>query len=116
MASERMHSKTNFMVSLALAIAITALPGISMAQEVEEKPSAGAMTLDFAIARPLGIAIFGIGTATFVATLPFSLLGGNVDEAGKKLVAGPAKEAFGRCLGCSHAKGESYGREMRSYE
>ena len=36
-----------------------------------------------------------------VAVLPFSLLGGNADEAGEVLVMGPAKATFVRCLGCT---------------
>jgi hypothetical protein len=37
----------------------------------------------------------------YVATLPFSLLGGNAGEAGKVLVVGPAEATFVRCLGCT---------------
>ncbi len=59
------------------------------------------MVGDLLVARPLGIAIFAVGSATFVATLPFSMLGGNTGEVGKTLVIDPAREAFVRCLGCT---------------
>lgn len=96
-----MDKGKRLIVSLVLAGAIALLPNVSMAAEVEERPGAGAMAVDFLVARPIGVVIFGLGTATWVATLPFSLLGGNAMEAGDALVVGPAKETFVRCLGCS---------------
>lgn len=96
-----MDKGNKFIVSLVLALAIAFLPNASMAAEVEERPGAGAMAVDFMVARPMGLAIFGLGTVTWVATLPFSLLGGNAVEAGDVLVVGPAREVFVRCLGCS---------------
>ena len=66
----------------------------------EDAPSALAMTGDLLIARPVGIAVLAVGTAAFVASLPFSLLGGNTGQAADALVVGPAREAFWRCLGC----------------
>lgn len=83
-----------------LSVALVA-PQISVAQEVEEEPSALAMAGDAIIARPLGVAFTVIGAALFVVTLPFSAAGGNVGEAGKELVVGPAKATFVRCLGCT---------------
>lgn len=83
-----------------LSVALVA-PQISVAQEIDEEPSALAMVGDAIIARPLGAAFTVIGAALFVVTLPFSALGGNVGEAGKELVVGPAKATFVRCLGCT---------------
>jgi hypothetical protein len=40
-----------------------------------------------------------IGAAVFVVTLPFSALGGNVGEAGTKLVKEPFQYAWMRPLG-----------------
>jgi hypothetical protein len=42
-----------------------------------------------------------VGGAVWLVSLPFSLLGGNADEAGEVLVMGPAKATFVRCLGCT---------------
>lgn len=86
--------------SILLVVAIALVPNLSMAAQVEEKPKAMYMAMDFLIARPLGVVLTGLGTVTYVATLPFSLLGGNALEAGNTLVIGPAKETFVRCLGC----------------
>lgn len=77
-----------------------------------EAPRAYAMVGDLLIARPLLIAATVIGAGVFVVTLPFSALGGNVEEAGHALVVEPGREAFVRCLGCtsSWAQNQSYQR------
>ena len=73
-----------------------------LADKIQEDPNAVQMTADLLVARPLGLAMFGIGTAVYVVTLPFSLIGGNAGDAGSKLVVEPAKEVFVRCLGCKN--------------
>lgn len=94
--------KRNLMLMLsALLLAIT--PLVSQAETVEETPSGLKMAGDLLIARPIGITIFALGSVTYVATLPFSLAGGNAGEAGKTLVLEPAREAFVRCLGCTRS-------------
>ncbi|MEM8766820.1 MAG: hypothetical protein AAGE43_05215 [Pseudomonadota bacterium] len=55
---------------------------------------------DALIARPVGIAATGAGAVVWGVSLPFSLLGGNAGEAADKLVGGPGRETFVRCLGC----------------
>ena len=85
--------------ALALLTALLSLPAIYNA----DAPPAYAMIGDLLIARPLLIAGTVIGTGVFIVTLPFSLLGGNVGEAGQALVVEPAKAAFVRCLGCTES-------------
>jgi hypothetical protein len=65
-----------------------------------DAPKGYSMMGDLLIARPMLIAATVIGTAAFVVSLPFTLLGGNVKEAGEALVVEPGREAFVRCLGC----------------
>lgn len=84
---------------VVLAVAI-ALPSLSYAQAVEEEPTALAMTGDL-IARPVLFAITVFGTAAYVVSLPFTLVGGNSAEAAETLVIGPAEATFVRCLGCT---------------
>jgi len=57
------------------------------------------MMFDLVILRPLGLAGTAVGTVFFVASLPFSVLGGNTGEAAEKLVLEPAKFTFARPLG-----------------
>jgi hypothetical protein len=83
--------------ALAMAISPTAMA------QVEDDPSALAMAGDLVVARPLGLAITAVGAAVFVVSLPFSILGGSVEQAAETLVQGPARQTFMRCLGCRAA-------------
>jgi len=87
-------------VTILLAMLVALSPLSLSAKSVEEKPSGFEMIADLVIARPLGIALFAVSTTAYVATLPFSLAGGNAGDAGKNMVIDPAKEVFVRCLGC----------------
>lgn len=91
---------SRLLTAVTLSFTLVA-PQITMAQEVQEEPSALAMAGDAIVARPLGVVFTVVGAALFVVTLPFSALGGNVGEAGKELVVGPAEATFVRCLGCT---------------
>jgi hypothetical protein len=86
-------------VVVALMAALLLIPSVSFA--ADESPSAGAMALDAVVARPVLLLFTIAGTGLYLVTLPFSLAGGNADEAAEKLVIGPAKSTFVRCLGCT---------------
>ena len=64
-----------------------------------ERPSGGAMLMDAVFMRVPMTLVTIAGAAVFVVTLPFTALGGNVGEAGTKLVAEPFKYAWVRPLG-----------------
>lgn len=64
-----------------------------------QEPTGGTMLADTFLVRPFMLVGTILGTATFIVTLPFSLLGGNVGEAGNKLVVEPAAYTFVRPLG-----------------
>lgn len=66
----------------------------------DDEPSAEEMAADVLVARPLGLVATTLGAAVFVVSLPFSAVGGNVEQAADTLVLGPARETFVRCLGC----------------
>lgn len=83
-----------------LMAALLLVPSVSFARNVDESPSAGAMVGDAVVARPMLLVLTAAGTAIYLVTLPFSLAGGNADEAAEQLVIGPAKSTFVRCLGC----------------
>jgi len=99
-----------------LTISLTALPILvwadqqraadsetySPAQSVsrEYHPTAEAMVFDGLVIRPLALGATAVGAVVFVITSPFSLLGGNADEAATALVSEPAAYTFKRCLGC----------------
>ena len=66
-----------------------------------QTPKGYAMLGDLIIARPLLIGATAIGVVAFVVSLPFTALGGNIEESAEALVMEPGREAFARCLGCS---------------
>jgi hypothetical protein len=49
--------------------------------------------------RPVMLLGSAAGLVTFIVTLPFSALGGNVDQAADELVMKPVKYTFVRPLG-----------------
>jgi hypothetical protein len=59
---------------------------------------------DLVFVRPVMLLTTLAGTVTFLVSLPFSLLGGNVGDAGEALVLEPAKYTFIRPLGDIHQK------------
>lgn len=79
-----------------------------------DRPTEMAMLGDVILARPALILSTAVGFVAFTATLPFSILGGNEDEAAKTLVAKPAHAAFLRCLGCTPRQDERLKREKRT--
>ena len=90
------------MVFLLIATLVLVPMGTSaLAREVslDEKNTAGAMTADLVIVRPLGIVATVVGGALVVVSLPFSALGSNTKEASQRLVKDPAQFTFKRPLG-----------------
>lgn len=88
------------LVAAATACAVLAVsPATLAAGYVDDRPSFAAMFADGLLVRPLGLGAMVLGAATWVVTLPFSALGGNVDEATQKLVVEPAQFTFTRPLG-----------------
>lgn len=92
--------------ALATAMMLAgSLPGSALAAKegitINERPQEIAMLVDTVFARPTLVLSTVIGTGLFAATLPFSVLGGNVGEAAHSLIKVPATAAFLRCLGCT---------------
>lgn len=102
-----------FKLILAAALAV-ALARPSMAGEMDmygpgaDEPTGARMIGDALVARPLYAAATAFGAAVFLVTLPFSALGGNVDQAANELVAGPAHGLLTRCLGCTQPVQDAY--------
>jgi hypothetical protein len=90
-----------FLITAVLLFTWAASPVLAKEKQsiTGEDRNAGSMMFDLVILRPLGLAATVIGTAFFVVSLPFSVLGGNTGEAAKKLMVEPAKYTFTRPLG-----------------
>ena len=92
----------NIVLALVLAFSNTLYMPTAAATDIFEDsgtPTGEEMLADGLLVRPSMIVGTVLGTVAFVLTLPFSVLGGNVDEAGKALVVEPAAHAFVRPLG-----------------
>jgi len=83
----------------ALLVTGVATPVLADSYGTDSERSAMGMCGDFLLLRPVGFAATVIGAGVFVLSLPWSLLGRNVDEAAQKLVVEPAKFTFTRPLG-----------------
>lgn len=63
------------------------------------KKHSGNVVVDAFVERPVGMVASAGGFGVFVATLPFSIFGGNTKECFQKLVKTPLKYSFARPLG-----------------
>lgn len=89
---------------MSLMLGLAAVPASAeemLDDQINNRPTALAMFGDAVLARPMLLAGTLVGTGLFVVTLPFSALGGNVQESADTLVVGLAKSTFTRCLGCT---------------
>lgn len=94
--------------SLSL-LAISMQPALA-AIEIDETdfgPSYETMVVDTVVGKPLQLVNAIAGTAAYIVSLPFSLIGGNADQAQQKLFVEPWN-AMGRCLGCTVAEDNYY--------
>ncbi len=90
----------SYILAFSLAVSNIAFSSSVAASDIgNERPTGGTMLVDAFMVRPFMLVGTILGTATYIVTLPFSLLGGNAGEAGKKLVVEPAAYTFVRPLG-----------------
>ncbi len=87
-----------FLIATFLFIPFTT-SALAESPSVDDNVSAASMAADIAVIRPLGVVSIVAGTAVFLVSLPFSALGGNVQDASQKLVGDPIKFTFQRPLG-----------------
>ena len=100
---------------LFTAVASLCLMAASMqpalaAIEIDESdfgPSYETMVVDTVVGKPLQLVNAVAGTAAYIVSLPFSIIGGNPDQAQQKLFVEPWS-AMGRCLGCTVAEDNYY--------
>jgi hypothetical protein len=87
------------LTAATLSVPMTASAGDYAFDNPKAAPSGGEMLADAFMVRPFMLVSTVVTTATFIVTLPFSIIGGNVGEAANTLVAEPAKYTFARPLG-----------------
>jgi len=97
-----MKRLVKYMVVLIVSFLIfsQAVP-VALAEEHYESigEKGGYMAADLVVLRPLGILATAVGSVVYMISLPFSMLGGNQEEAYQQLVLDPARYTFQRPLG-----------------
>ncbi len=91
-----------YFMALLLALGSLSIATSASAGETynfNQKPGGREMLLDMVLVRPLMLVSTAVGAVSFVVTLPFSALGGNVGDAAETLVMEPAQYTFVRPLG-----------------
>jgi len=63
------------------------------------EPDEADMLADLVAVRPMMVVATAVGAVGWILALPFTALGGNVEEVGQKMVVEPAKYTFLRPLG-----------------
>lgn len=104
---------TGLLAASLIMAGLAPITGHASSVYAEERPGELAILGDIVLVRPVMLVITGLGLVGFTATLPFSAMGGNVDEAGERLVKAPARSTFLRCLGCTPAQHEQRRAEQR---
>jgi hypothetical protein len=94
-----MKKSVVLMMLAAFVVAAVVSPAMAEYTATSGERSAMGMFGDLLLLRTLGFVATVGGAAVFVVSLPFSLLGGNTDEAAQKLVVEPARFTFVRPLG-----------------
>ena len=88
-----------FAIVLSVGMVLASNPTHADERYAGEPPSAAAMSADLLLIRPLSLVATVVGTAVFVVSLPFSLLGQNTEDAAQQLVVRPGEYTFVRPLG-----------------
>ncbi|MBH0095278.1 hypothetical protein I6E61_02625 [Psychrobacter sp. NZS113] len=107
---QRTVKQKAFTVATSLSLLVASMQPALAAIEIDENdfgPSYGTMVADVTVGKPLQLIGAVAGTALYLVSLPFSLIGGNADQAQQKLFVEPW-DAMGRCLGCSVAEDNYY--------
>nr|WP_317200166.1 hypothetical protein [uncultured Psychrobacter sp.] len=102
------HRTITALTSLVLTTAM--MHTASAAIEIDETdfgPSYDTMIVDTIVGKPLQLVAAVTGTAAYLVSLPFSVIGGNADQAQRKLFVEPW-DAMSRCLGCTVAEDNYY--------
>ena len=103
--------KRNFLTTvISISCVMAVIQPAAAAIEIDEAdfgPSYGTMAVDTVVGKPLQLVTAIAGTAAYIVSLPFSLIGGNADQAQQKLFVEPW-DAMARCLGCTVAEDNYY--------
>lgn len=90
--------KRSLTAVVLFAAIVSAQPALADEQLPPDRRG-GDMMLDALFARPVGLIGLGLGAATWVVALPFTIPSGSVDTATENLIMKPVRYTFLRPLG-----------------
>lgn len=102
------HKLLTAFVSASLVL-LSMQPALA-AIEIDENdfgPSYDTMVVDTVVGKPLQLVAAVAGTAAYIVSLPFAIIGGNADQSQQKLFV-EHWDAMARCLGCTVAEDNYY--------
>ncbi|MGX8220750.1 hypothetical protein ACWS81_08320 [Psychrobacter celer] len=108
--NQRAVKQKLFTTIASLGLMAASMQPALAAIEIDESdfgPSYETMVVDTVVGKPLQLVNAVAGTAAYIVSLPFSIIGGNPDQAQQKLFVEPWS-AMGRCLGCTVAEDNYY--------
>ena len=108
--NQRAVKQKIFTAVASLGLMAASMQPALAAIEIDESdfgPSYETMVVDTVVGKPLQLVNAVAGTAAYIVSLPFSIIGGNPDQAQQKLFVEPWS-AMGRCLGCTVAEDNYY--------
>lgn len=85
-------------VVVTVLISFLGAPPVVWAEE-EAEPTGTEIIFDLVLARPLGFVGVALGTTVFIASFPFAVAVGRVEDTADALVAEPYNFTFVRDLG-----------------
>lgn len=85
-------------IIVAVLVCFLGAPSVVWAEDID-KPTGTEIFFDLLIARPAGIIVLAAGTSIFIASLPFTVVVGNLKNTGNALVGEPYRFTFIRDLG-----------------
>ncbi|MGM8885459.1 hypothetical protein ACS8FD_05910 [Psychrobacter sp. 1U2] len=94
----------------SISLAVITMSPAAAAIEIDETdfgPSYDTMVVDTVVGKPLQLVAAVTGTAAYLVSLPFAVIGGNADQSQQKLFVEPW-DAMSRCLGCTVAEDNYY--------
>jgi hypothetical protein len=98
-----MHKLVKQSTVLLIALSLVLIPlgsqVLAQAEVDEANPSAGSMTYDLFVLRPLGAVATIAGSVVFVLSLPFTAISKTIPTASEKLVKDPFHFTMTRPLG-----------------
>ncbi|MBN1254494.1 MAG: hypothetical protein JXA50_04405 [Deltaproteobacteria bacterium] len=95
-----MSLRKGFVVGVIVVVFASLLgPSPVVWAEDTDEPTGTEITLDLAIARPVGFASLVCGTTIFVVSFPFALVAGSSKKTADALVSAPYNFTFVRDLG-----------------